>query len=170
MTSAQADNKIGVADSPTAVPSSGRTFPVNDYAFERIIYRASHEALAPIPWPTGSPLSVPLRPGGRPTTSPGDVVVVTWTVAGGQALADVPTPGMPSLSWKPYAHLWNAYQPQLTNRSPARQAGCLGYVAKAKIGFVNVLLIKSELHLATDAVSAPMVGCGSRSSPKRGRA
>ncbi len=71
MTSAQADNKIGVADSPTAVPSSGRTFPVNDYAFERIIYRASHEALAPIPWPTGSPLSVPLRPGGRPTTSPG---------------------------------------------------------------------------------------------------
>jgi len=29
--------------------------------------------------------------------------VVTWTVAEGQALADVLTPGMSSKSWKPYA-------------------------------------------------------------------
>jgi nucleoside phosphorylase len=158
MTSAQADNKIRVADSPTTVPSSGRTFPVNDYAFERIIYRAPHEALAPIPWPDGlAPVGFPYDRAADQPLPPADVVVVTWTVAEGQALADVLTPGMPSLSWKPYAHLWNAYEPQLTSRSPARQADCLGYVAKAKVGFVNVLLIKSELHLATDAVSAPIV-------------
>ena len=156
MTSAQADHKI--ADSPTGSRRRAERFPVNDYALERIIYRAPHEALAPIPWPDGlTPVGSPYdRPADQPLPR-ADVVVVTWTVAEGQALADVLTPGMPSMSWKPYAHRWNAYEPQLTSRSPARQAGCLGYVATAKIGFVNVLLIKSELHLATDAISAPIV-------------
>lgn len=139
-------------------PPSGRTFPVNNYALERIIYRAPHEALAPIPWPVGlAPRGIPyLRPANQPLPR-ADVVVMTWTVAEGQALADVLTPGMPSMSWKPYANHWNAYEPQLTSRSPARQAGCLGYVNQAKIGHLNVLLIKSELHLATDAISAPVV-------------
>ena len=138
--------------------SSGRTFPINDYALERIIYRAPHAALAPIPWPDG------LAPQGTvydlPADQPlprADVVVVTWTVAEGQALADALTPRMPSTTWKPYAHQWDTYVPQLTTRSPARQAGCLGYVARTKIGEVDVLLIKSELHLATDAISAPVV-------------
>jgi nucleoside phosphorylase len=138
--------------------SSGRTFPINDYALERIIYRAPHAPLASIPWPDG------LTPHGtaydRPANQPlprADVVVVTWTVAEGQALADVLTPALPSTTWKPYAHQWENYVPQLTTRSPARQAGCLGYVAWTKIGGVNVLLIKSELHLATDAISAPIV-------------
>jgi nucleoside phosphorylase len=138
--------------------SSGRAFPINDYALERIIYRAPHAPLAMIPWPDG------LTPSGtaydRSADQPlprADVVVVTWTVAEGQALADVLTPGIPSTTWKPYAHQWDTYVPQLTTRSPARQAGCLGYVARTKIGGVNVLLIKSELHLATDAISAPIV-------------
>jgi len=138
--------------------SSGRMFPINDYALERIIYRAPHAPLAAIPWPAG------LAPRGtaydRPADQPlprADVVVVTWTVAEGQALADVLTPGMPSTSWKPYAHRWNDFAPQLTSRSPARRAGCLGYVARTRIGHVDVLLIKSELHLATDGISAPVV-------------
>jgi hypothetical protein len=49
-------------------------------------------------------------------------VVVTWTVAEAQALADVLTPGMPSTSWKPYAHRWTSYEGQLKGRSPAREA------------------------------------------------
>jgi hypothetical protein len=158
MSSAQAHTNMTAVDGPPVSTNSGRTFPLNDYALERIIYRAPHEALAPIPWPEGlAPCATPYdRPADQPLPL-ADVVVVTWTVAEGQALADVLTPGLPSVSWKPYAHQWNAYEQQLTNRSPARQAGCLGYVAKVKIGNVNVLLFKSELHLATDGMSAPIV-------------
>ena len=126
MSSAQAHNNITAVDGPPVSPDSGRTFPINDYALERIIYRAPHAALAPIPWPAG------LAPQGTaydlPADQPlprADVIVVTWTVAEGQALADVLTPGMPSTTWKPYAHQWDTYVPQLTTRSPARQAGCL---------------------------------------------
>ncbi|MGA9491759.1 MAG: hypothetical protein WBV80_16125 [Mycobacterium sp.] len=158
MTSAHAHHNTAAVDGPPEGATLGRTFPLNDYALERIIYRAPHEALAPIPWPAGlAPRGVAYdRPANQPLPL-ADVVVVTWTVAEGQALADVLTPGMPSMSWKPYAHHWSAYEPQLTSRSPARQAGCLGYVTATKIGNVNVLLIKSELHLATDGISAPIV-------------
>ena len=159
MTSAHAHHNTAAVDGPPEGATLGRTFPLNDYALERIIYRAPHEALAPIPWPAGA-----LAPRGvaydRPANQPlplADVVVVTWTVAEGQALADVLTPGMPSMSWKPYAHHWSAYEPQLTSRSPARQAGCLGYVTATKIGNVNVLLIKVGAYLATDGISAPIV-------------
>jgi hypothetical protein len=158
MSSAQAHNNMTAVDDPPIRANSGRTSPLNDYALERIIYRAPHEAPAPIPWPEGlSPCGTPYdRPADQPLPR-ADVVVVTWTAAEGQALADVLTPGLPSVSWRPYAHQWNAYEPQLTSRSPARRAGCLGYVAQVKIGNVNVLLLKSELHLATDAISAPIV-------------
>ena len=130
MSSAQAHTNITAVDGPPVSIDSGRSLPLHDYALERIIYRAPHQALAPIPWPEGlAPSGTPYdRPADQPLPR-ADVVVVTWTVAEGQALADVLTPGMPSTSWKPYAHQWNAYKPQLTSRSPARQAGCLGYVA-----------------------------------------
>lgn len=158
MSSAQAHNNITAVDGPPVNANSGRTFPLNDYALERIIYRAPHEALTPIPWPEGlAPCPAPYDRSADQPLPRADVVVVTWTVAEGQALADVLTPGLPSVSWKPYAHQWKAYEPQLTSRSPARQAGCLGYVATVKIGNVSVLLLKSELHLATDAISAPVV-------------
>jgi hypothetical protein len=131
---------------------------MEDFALQRITYRSSHGALAPIPWPDG------LAPSGTAYSRAADeplpsaeVLVVTWTAAEGQALADVLTPGMPSTTWKPYAHLWSTYVPQLTERSPAREAGCMGYVAQVKIGDVDVLAVKSELHLATDGTTAPIV-------------
>lgn len=130
----------------------------NDLLLERITYRVPHEAPAPIPWPDG--LAPRGAPYGRPADAPlpsCDVLVVTWTAAEGQALADVLTPGMPRASWMPYAHRWESFQTELTARSPAREAGCLGYVARVRIGNVDALAVKSELHLATDAVSAPIV-------------
>jgi hypothetical protein len=159
MTSAHAgDQSTGSTDRPCAPDSSGRTFPVNDYALERIIYRSPHAALAPISWPAGmAPAGVAYDRSADQPLPRADVVVVTWTAAEGQALADVLTPGMPSVSWKPYAHNWTTFEPQLTVRSPARQARCLAYVAQTRIGHVNVLLIKSELHLATDAITTPIV-------------
>jgi len=82
---------------------------------------------------------------------------VTWTYAEGEALADVLTPGLPSTTWRPYAHLWSSYEAQLTDRSPARDAQCMAYVANVRIGPVRILALKSELHLATDGISAPIV-------------
>jgi nucleoside phosphorylase len=158
MSSAQPNDNITAVEGPSVRADAGRSFPLNDYALERIIYRAPHQALAPIQWPDGlAPRGAPYNLAADQPLPRADVVVVTWTVAEGQALADVLTPGLPSVSWKPYAHQWSSYEPQLTSRSPARQAGCLAYVANVKIGNVNVLLLKSELHLATDAISAPIV-------------
>ena len=132
--------------------------PANDSLVERITYRAPHQPPAPIPWPDGlAPSGTPYDLAANEPLPSADVLVVTWTAAEGEALADVLTPGMSSTSWKPYAHRWSSYEPQLTWRSPAREAGCLGYLAKVKIGGVDVLAVKSELHLATDGVSAPIV-------------
>ena len=130
----------------------------NDSLLERITYRAPHMTPAPIPWPDGwAPSGTPYgRAADEPLPS-ADVLVVTWTAAEGEALADVLTPGMPSTTWKPYAHRWSSYKTQLTWRSPAREAGCMGYVAKVKIGGSDILAVKSELHLATDGISAPIV-------------
>jgi len=131
---------------------------MDDRVLQRITYRGPHEAPARIPWPDG--LAPSGAPYGRAADEPlpsADVIVVTWTAAEGEALADVLTPGMPSTTWKPYAHRWSSYEPQLTDRSPARDAGCMGYIAHVTIGEVEFLAVKSELHLATDGISAPIV-------------
>jgi hypothetical protein len=105
----------------------------NDLLLERITYQRPPEAPAPIPWPEG--LAPHGTPYGRPPDEPlppSDVVVVTWTVAEAQALADALTPGIPSTSWKPYAHRWKSFQAQLTGRSPAHQAGCMAHARRSR--------------------------------------
>jgi nucleoside phosphorylase len=82
---------------------------------------------------------------------------MTYTKAEGMALADVLSPGRPLEDWRPYARDWSIYEHQLTNRSPARSARCLAYYTLTRIGDATVLLAKSELHLATDSVSAPII-------------
>jgi hypothetical protein len=129
-----------------------------DRVLDRITYQTEPAPLAPIPWPAGlAPRGTPYTRASDGPLPPADVVVVTWTAAEGQALADVLTPGMQSTTWQPYAHQWSSYESQLTSRSPARDAGCMAYAANVTIGSVNVLALKSELHLATDSVSAPIV-------------
>lgn len=131
---------------------------IYDAAVDRITYRAVHDEPARIAWPTGlKPIGIPYRRASEDPLPSADVVVVTWTATEGQALADVLSPGLPSKTWKPYAHQWSNYKPQLTDRSPARNAGCMGYVAQIRIGDVDVLAVKSELHLATDGISVPIV-------------
>jgi hypothetical protein len=131
---------------------------MGDPILDRITYQPEHGKLAPIPWPEG--LAPKGTQYGQRSDGPlplAEVVVVTWTFAEGEALADVLTPGLPSASWQPYAHLWSIYKPQLTERSPARDAQCMAYVANVTIGSVQVLALKSELHLATDGITAPIV-------------
>jgi hypothetical protein len=138
-------------------PRAGR-FQMDDRAVQRITYRGPHDTPAPIPWPDGlAPKGTPYARAADEPLPSADVIVVTWTAAEGEALADVLTPGMPSTTWKPYAHQWSSYEPQLTDRSPAREARCMAYVAQVTIGDVDVLAVKSELHLATDGITAPIV-------------
>lgn len=129
-----------------------------DSIVDRITYQPVHGSPAPIPWPEGlAPEGTEYGQGPGDPLPPADVVVVTWTAAEGQALADVLTPGLPSNRWRPYAYLWSTYETQLTDRSPARGAQCMAFAANVKIGSVQVLALKSELHLATDAITAPVV-------------
>jgi hypothetical protein len=117
-----------------------------------------HEEPQAIPWPDGwAPSVLPTKTAPDDPLPSADVLVVTWTYAEGMALADVMTPGVPSSSWQPYTNDWSEYEQQLTDRSPARDSKCLGYQAMVQIGEHKVTLVKSELHLTTDAVSAPIV-------------
>jgi len=105
---------------------------MGDPILDRITYQPEHGKLAPIPWPEG--LAPKGTQYGQRSDGPlplAEVVVVTWTFAEGEALADVLTPGLPSASWQPYAHLWSIYRPQLTERSPAgdAQASAFGDLA-----------------------------------------
>jgi hypothetical protein len=112
----------------------------------------------PIPWPNGL-APVPRSYAAAPDAPlpPADALVVTWTAAEAEALADVLTPGVRRTAWLPYRCGWDDYQPHLTGRSPAAQAGCLFHYQLVSIGDLSVVAAKSELHLATDDDTAPVV-------------
>jgi nucleoside phosphorylase len=127
-----------------------------ELALDRIAFAPEHPQLTPIPWPEGfapepQPTALSSR-GGIPVC---DVLVITWTAAEAMALADVLTPGVQSTDWTPYSHRWDAYEPQLTSRSPARSEGRLGSFHMTRIGTLDVCCFKSELHPATDADTLP---------------
>jgi nucleoside phosphorylase len=128
---------------------------MNDLVLDRITFEAKPAKLSPIPWPAG--LEPTLHGAHAPVEIPeGDVLVVTYTAAEGQALADVLTPGHPSSSWAKYVDGWASYEPELTGRSPARDSKCLGVWAMTEIDGKKVVLFKSDLHLSTDATSLPV--------------
>jgi nucleoside phosphorylase len=127
---------------------------LDDPVLDRITFVASPEPLKPIQWPDDkgpqTPPEIPLE------LPQADVLVVTWTAAEARALADVLTPGTPSSAWRRYTDNWSHYEHQLTSRSPARFSKCLGLWALSEIDGKQVALFKSDLHLATDAVSLPV--------------
>jgi nucleoside phosphorylase len=105
--------------------------------------------LGPVPQP---PLVLPDPEGPLP---PADVLVVTWTAAEHRALADVLTPGHPPGSWLPYRHRFtDSFLPQIRAGAPARAAGRLGSWYPTKVGGLQVLGVKSELHLNQDGIAA----------------
>lgn len=126
-----------------------------DAVLDRITFQAKPAPLTPIPWPKG--LEPTLHGAHAPAEIPtADVLVVTYTAAEAQALADVMTPGFPSSAWRKYTTNWSEFEPQLTGRSPARESKCLGVWAVTEIGEKKVVLFKSDLHLSTDAKSLPV--------------
>lgn len=128
-----------------------------DLMLERLTATRPHDTIGKIPFPAG------LAP--RPSRPPGDgskalpsvdAVVMTYTTAEAEALADVLTPGVKHTDWLPYTHNWPDYEKQLTSRSPAAFSKCMAHYYLTKVGTHTVLVIKAELHLSTDAKSLPV--------------
>lgn len=123
---------------------------------DRLAFAPETPHMSPIPWPAGlAPAPAPTSLTSRGTLPQADVLVITWTAAEAQALADVLTPGVQSRDWMPYRNNWAQYEPQLTDRSPARDSQRLGSFCMTKIGDTLVCCFKSELHPATDADTLP---------------
>lgn len=106
-------------------------------------------ALAPVP-------SHDFSPGAGAPMPHADLVVTTYTTAEAEALADVLTPGVKHTSWVPYTRNWPEFESQLTDRSPARDSKCMAHYWPIQVGTHPAIVVKSELHLATDAKSLPV--------------
>lgn len=132
---------------------------MEDSLLARLAYFGGDTTLDPIPWPEG----LAPKPGPRPYVSDdgpmlkADVLVVTWTAAEAEALADVFTPGYHRTEWVPYTKNWATFEKHLTGRSPAKDAKCMAHWWMTQIGDTSVVVVKSELHLATDDDAAPIV-------------
>jgi hypothetical protein len=114
------------------------------------------EGLAPTPQPAKK------LPAPSARLKPAEVLVITWTVAEQDALADVLTPGYgrkakksknsPNI-WYPYDRNYvKQYQPRIRNGAPSRRNKILGSWQRTRVGEREVLCFKSELHLNQDGI------------------
>lgn len=121
-----------------------------------------------IPFPNGlEPIPTPRNPRPDPQGElpRADVLVVTWTVAEQNALADVLTPGFGRTAWYRYAHNFDAhFDAQIRAGAPAKAARRLGSWFPTRIGGKNVICFKSELHLNQDGIPT---GSGTATLPVR---
>lgn len=111
-----------------------------------------------LPWPAGeAPVPQPWADGALPSPDDplprGDVLVITWTVAEHEALADVLTPGYSRNTWARYARRFDDhYKPQIRARAPALNVRRLGSYFRTEIAGKKLVCFKSELHLNQDGV------------------
>jgi len=117
----------------------------------------------PVEWPDGlSPKPAAKAPAGE-SLPDADVLIVTWTVEEGSALAHVLTPGCeanpptkshpakPGISyWKPYTKNFATISADMNPGCPAREKQRLGTYWTAKIGDTKVTLFKSDSHMSQD--------------------
>jgi nucleoside phosphorylase len=107
------------------------------------------------------PFPAELRP--TPSVAPGvdpnaalpeaNVLIVTWTAAECDALADVLTPGVSRQRWHFYRHNFTSrFLGSIRPGAPSRQAGRLGSWLRTQIGERSVICFKSELHLNQDGI------------------
>jgi nucleoside phosphorylase len=107
--------------------------------------------LAPVPTPlTPKPkMDAPLPQA--------DILVITWTVAEQNALADVLTPGYTRNAWYRYTHRYESHFLPLIRTGnptdpPSRVNKRLGSWFPVNIGSLKVICFKSELHLNQDGI------------------
>lgn len=131
---------------------------MSDLLLDRITMTVEHDQIGDIPFPAGlAPKpSRDFSPGSGAAMPRADVVVITYTTAEGEALADVLTPGVHRTEWIPYTKNWPEFEKQLTGRSPAHEEKCVARYWPTQVGSQRVLAVKSELHLATDSKSLPV--------------
>lgn len=118
--------------------------------------RALEKVNLGLTWPTGlAPVPMPLAAAPDPGKAlpRADYLVVTWTVAEVEALADTLTPGVRRDRWYNYDRNFKTqYQPNIRRGAPSQRVGRLGSWFLTKIGGKKVLCFKSELHLNQDGV------------------
>ena len=112
-----------------------------------------------VQWPAGlepQPQKVTAKP--EDALPEADLLIVTYTVAEGLALSDVLTPGVSSREWTPDRNGWADIKAMIEGpRAPSLHSDCAGYWSVTKIGNLTAVLIKSELHPATDGPKLPIV-------------
>jgi hypothetical protein len=131
---------------------------LSDLLLERLTARGEHDEIGHIPFPEGF-APVPATDYSPQTGAPlpvADAIVVMYTSAEAEASADVLTPGVHHTDWVPYTHNWPEFEKQLTSRSPAHFEKCMAHYWPITIGGRKVIVMKSELHLATDGKSLPV--------------
>lgn len=122
---------------------------------------AAQLAPDPIPWPAGTAPAFQPFPPDTTDTSPlpgADVLIVTYTVAEGYALADVLTPGTSTAGWMPYRNGWDQLRPLIAHGAPSlnphrNQAGLW---ARSQLGPTSAVVVKSDLHPVTDGPKLPI--------------
>lgn len=109
-----------------------------------------------IPFPPElAPRPQPIEPTPAPSDElpVADVVVITWTIAEQNALADVLTPGHGRGTWYRYDRFFeDHYAPLIRDGSPASRSRRLGSYFSTRVGDKEVLCVKSELHLNQDGI------------------
>jgi nucleoside phosphorylase len=102
------------------------------------------------------PKSISPKPGPNDALPEADVLVVTWTVAELNALADIMTPGFTRDAWYRYRRNFDTHFDSLiwegnkTKKPPSRVSNRLGSWFPVTIGQHKVICFKSELHLNQD--------------------
>lgn len=109
------------------------------------------DGLAPVPQPIAP------KPGIDDKLPRADVLVITWTVAEQNALADVFTPGYPRNAWYRYRRNFDTHFSPLIRQGgnplpPSRVNNRLGSWFPVKVGSQDVICFKSELHLNQDGI------------------
>lgn len=138
----------------------------DDLILRRITHDPASTSIAkspkPIPWPQGlEPTPVTHTAADTDPLPQADILIVTYTVAEGYALADILTPGVRSTEWTPYRNGWAGAGGLRSliegGRAPALHSDRAGSWALTKIGDVTAVLMKSELHPSTDGPKLPIV-------------
>ncbi len=132
-----------------------------DYAESPVVLPPAEAGFAKdldLPWPSQELAPVPEPLAKTPAPSAplprADYLVVTWTVAELEALADVLTPGRGRTGWYRYDRDFDAkYRKQIRNGAPALKANRLGSYFPARVGGQSTLCFKSELHLNQDGIA-----------------
>ena len=113
----------------------------------------------PIPWPSGlapAPVGITPAPAETDPLPRADVLIVTYTVAEGHALADVLTPGHPTTAWVAYRNGWDELKKSVQQGAPSLKSDRAGLWALTQIGGISAVLVKSDLHPATDGPKLPI--------------